>query len=231
MYYLIYKITNQIDGKFYIGSHKTKDLNDNYMGSGKYLKKAQEKYGIENFKKEILFVFDTADEMYKKEAEIVNEDFLATENTYNLKIGGFGGWDYNNTEKGQQLREQSYSKWSKAGNDGFVNRYINDEIFQLEVRDRLQSIRGLALEAYSKKYPNGSFKGKKHSLDTLIKMKESASGKHDDIKNSQYGTIWITNGTISKKISKNDVLPDGWKKGRILKISIAGEEDSNPSGS
>lgn len=99
MFYTIYKITNLLDGKIYIGSHKTKKLDDTYMGSGKYLIAAQKKYGLENFKKDILFVFETADEMYAKEAELVNEEFLMTENTYNLKIGGYGGWDYANNDK------------------------------------------------------------------------------------------------------------------------------------
>lgn len=98
IFYTIYKITNQIDGKFYIGTHKTKNLNDSYMGSGKYLKYAQNKYGIENFNKEILFVCESAEDMYAKEAELVNEEFLATANTYNLKVGGFGGWDYINSD-------------------------------------------------------------------------------------------------------------------------------------
>ncbi len=97
MFYTIYKITNQLDGKIYIGAHKTRELDDGYMGSGKYLKAAQKKYGLENFKKKILFMFDNPEEMYAKEAELVNQDFLMEENTYNLRIGGFGGWDYVNT--------------------------------------------------------------------------------------------------------------------------------------
>ena len=97
MYYTVYKTTNQINGKFYIGTHKTIDLNDAYMGSGILLKRAIQKHGLDNFKKEVLYLFDNPDEMFTKEAEIVTEDFLSEENTYNLKIGGFGGFDYINS--------------------------------------------------------------------------------------------------------------------------------------
>ena len=53
MNYLIYKITNTVNNKIYVGCHKTQNVNDNYMGSGKILQHAIAKYGISKFTKEI----------------------------------------------------------------------------------------------------------------------------------------------------------------------------------
>lgn len=202
MYYLIYKITNKITGKYYVGSHKTKNINDDYMGSGKYLNHAKVKYGIENFEKEILFVYDTAEEMYAKEREIVNEDFLATENTYNLKIGGKGGWDLVNAEgKNKNFDWRQYQKTEKfreSQNKGYLNS-IGKSGF---VRPKINPM---------------AFLNKSHSEETKQIIGEKNSVHQSGSGNSQFGTTWITDGAESKKISKTDVIPDGWKKGRIIK--------------
>jgi len=71
-YYLVYKTTNLINGKIYIGKHETYNLDDGYLGSGKLLLRAIKKYGKVNFKREILFECLTRDEMNMKEAQIVN---------------------------------------------------------------------------------------------------------------------------------------------------------------
>lgn len=91
--FTIYRVTNKVNGKIYIGKHQTKNLEDGYMGSGKNLKRAIKKYGIENFTKEILFIFDTEEEMNSKEKELVTEEFCLREDTYNICEGGKGGWD------------------------------------------------------------------------------------------------------------------------------------------
>jgi hypothetical protein len=90
MYHYFYKITNNINGHFYYGVHSTDDLNDGYMGSGKRLHRAYKKYGVEFFTKEILKFFETKEDAFAYESEIVTEDLVRDQNCYNLMCGGFG---------------------------------------------------------------------------------------------------------------------------------------------
>lgn len=89
-HYLIYKIINNINGKYYIGQHQTNNIFDNYQGSGYLLPIAYSKYGIENFTKIILFDFDNFDDMNNKEYELVqlSSCWPANQMSYNLTVGG-----------------------------------------------------------------------------------------------------------------------------------------------
>lgn len=115
--YIVYKITNLVNGKVYIGVHKTKIIKDDYMGSGRLIRRAINKYGIKNFKKEIIARCDNEEEMYEFEAKLVNDDFLKNCRTYNLINGGFGGWNFvNNNIWTNEKRIQHGKKYgSKAG--------------------------------------------------------------------------------------------------------------------
>ena len=88
IYYTIYQTINLVNNKIYIGQHETVNPNDSYLGSGKILKQAIQKYGSKNFKKEVLFIYDNFNEMNDKETEIVNEEFISRIDTYNIVIGG-----------------------------------------------------------------------------------------------------------------------------------------------
>ena len=59
-----------------------------------------------------------------------------------------------------------------------------------------------------------TFTGRKHNEETKQKIGFSVSKKQSGIHNSQYGTMWITNGIENKKIKKEDIIPEGWYKGR-----------------
>ena len=108
IFYTIYKITNLINNKIYIGCHKTINLNDNYFGSGTKIKEDINKYGKDNFKKEYLFFVSNQEEMYDMESKIVNEIFINDENTYNIVKGGYG-WNKMNDEYKKQITSKAGS--------------------------------------------------------------------------------------------------------------------------
>jgi len=87
-YNYFYKISNKVNGHFYFGIHSTDDLEDGYMGSGHRLHEAYQRYGIENFSKEILKFFKTRKEASMYEAEVVNETLVEDKNCYNMRLGG-----------------------------------------------------------------------------------------------------------------------------------------------
>ena len=122
-YHLIYMIVNKINNKIYIGKHTTKNPYDDYMGSGKAINAAIKKYGLENFEKTILYCFDSEEAAYQKEAEIVTEDFLNQENTYNLITGGIG-WSSNDI-KGAKNPMYNVHRYGK--DNPFFNKKHSEE--------------------------------------------------------------------------------------------------------
>lgn len=87
-YHFVYKVTNLINQKYYIGVHSTDNLEDGYMGSGTAIKNAIQKYGIENFKREILEFVQTTEEKWLAEIKHVTLDVVHDEDSYNMAPGG-----------------------------------------------------------------------------------------------------------------------------------------------
>ncbi len=120
----LYKTTNLINGKFYIGVHRTYDINDGYIGCGVRSQayavatnrfgiksafiRAVVKYGYENFKREILEFFDTVEEAYAREKEIVDLPFLQRKDTYNTALGGKGSIKPSNAEIHRDVIREEY---------------------------------------------------------------------------------------------------------------------------
>jgi group I intron endonuclease len=111
---IIYKTTNLINGKFYVG--KDEKNSPSYLGSGLNLKKAIKKYGVENFKKEILEECLTRDELNNREKYWINELSAITVG-YNISEGGSGGDTYSNNPNLSEIIKKISGK-----NNHFFNK-------------------------------------------------------------------------------------------------------------
>lgn len=209
-YYTIYKTTNKINGKIYIGCHKTNDLEDGYMGSGKILLYAIDKYGVENFIKEIIEVFDNPKAMFEMEATLVNEEFVNSTETYNICEGGKGGFGYINANG------LGFHNYNIPHADGLARHqwlYANDESYRLNysIKRRAIALRDNFGQAFA---------GKRHTSDSKIKIGIASSIHQMGNGNSQYGTMWIYSNELRqcKRINKTHPIPPGWVRGRKMKF-------------
>ena len=214
MYYYIYQITNLNNGKIYVGKHKSAKhpFENGYFGSGKQITAAIKKYGVDNFKKEVLCYCNDAHEMAVKESEIVTEDFVKRSDTYNMHKGGYGGWDHWNGSK--QHKENAINGGKKAAKR--LNEFIaeqktnNTEWWQNWYAKVCETNKELTLRSQT---PEVKAK-RKNTFKTI--------GHSQGEKNSQFGRIWISNVLTKevKRITISDTIPEGWvrgKKGHVIK--------------
>ena len=233
MHFYTYKITNLINGKIYVGVHKTTNLEDGYMGSGVVLKRSISKHGIENFKKEILMFHDNETDMFELEELIVDRAFVDRSDTYNIKLGGQGGFDHLNRDHAEMVRRMklamSVVKKNRAEIPGYADALRKRQ--SLETSNRWKNPKYATKVSNSIKMSiakNGHvWLGRNHSEESKAKLKESfAKIEHQQgTKNSMYGKMWIHSLEERKStcINNNEPIPTGWMKGRKMFKVLIGE--------
>jgi hypothetical protein len=183
--------------------HKTKNLDDGYIGSGKLLRRAIKKYGLENFSTVILHIFDEEWKMKVAEKILV---VLDKEISYNLCPGGKGGWGYINKNGLVDYKTSA----SKGGSS---------------LRDRLSSNSSL-----KKKWTESIGIALRNKINTdtayrsmhYAKLKVMNSRDRSGAKNPSYRKIWIKNmlSNENRRVSIDSLdlmLSDGWTIGMIKK--------------
>lgn len=204
MKHIIYQITNTRNGKIYIGYHGTDNINDGYMGSGTYLKNALKiaKFiGDESMIKEILHEFETKEEALQMEKQIVNDEFVNREDTYNLKVGGQGGWDHTHKDPVQIEKRRVGNK--KAIEEG---RHASWKLTK-EQRSALSS------------GENNGFYGKSHNNLTKQKISQASKIDKEELEkriqdyinddksygiNQRMGRLWNISGQAASRFMKQN---------------------------
>ena len=182
-FYGIYKVTNKVNGKMYIGQHITDDLDDGYLGSGTIIRRAVEKYGEECFTKEWLEFTDNKADLDYLERMYVDEEWLARPDTYNLKLGGMGGTarGENAPWYGKKMSIELRQKMSEAHKGQkpwcagkkmslWIRRKLSEAHKGKKRTEEAKAKTSMSLKGHR----NWSKKGWRHSEETKKKLREIA---------------------------------------------------------
>lgn len=212
-YGYIYKITNNVNGKIYIGQKKSPVLIETYWGSGKLITQAIKKYGIENFSREILQWCSCKEELNQQEVYFISIFKSRDSNVgYNLSPGG------TSINSGRHFSEEHKRKISEANKGRKASEKTRSKLS--EVHKGLQAgekhpLYGKHHSKETKKLMSEAHMGIKMSDETRkrmsiakqnisVQLRESISAR---MKGNQIGRgrIWINNGKISKMVYPNEI--------------------------
>jgi hypothetical protein len=216
-FHIIYKTTCLVTGKFYIGMHSTNDLDDGYMGSGKYLRNSISKHGLEKHIMEILEYLPSRDKLRLREAELVNQDMLLNFDCMNLALGGDGGWELVNSNRTDAEWKAIQQAGGKAVLQLLSTRHAekmkSDQAYSANIAEKIKL--GIA----NMKTPR--IWEYKHTEESKKKIVSAKKGKYLGISNPSSGKPWIYHLELKqcKKIQAEELeayLAEGWLKGRKM---------------
>jgi len=216
MAYTVYKTTNLANGKFYLGVHKTENQADDYLGSGKYLRRAIAKYGTNSFQKEVLFLFENPAVAFECERDLVAA-VLGNKLCMNMKHGGDGGFDFINSHG---LNDQPAA--AKKAEEARIKLIQENPVFRKAWIEQCKRAGTAASKspvwrvAVKPGLAKGvkTWTGHKHSAQFCKSQKERMLG----VRNPSYGTRWMFRNDVEQKVKSSDVeqfFEAGWSFGRL----------------
>lgn len=246
-YHIIYKTVNQINNKFYIGAHSTDDIEDGYLGSGSNLVLAIKKYGVNAFQKEVLHIYDNPQDMFEKEKQIVNCEFISRPDVYNIVEGGYGGFNkgstglkhIHNPMTGERMAvhpaaiDRMISEGWKLGRN--MSSTTNTAWIHLGLEKKMvspENLKNFISLGWKIGLPKSPTFGKtwiyfpstdEYSLcenNVLNLMLEQGWIKKKWAPIEKGSSCWITNGSQNKRISLDELenwIQSGWKRGSTQK--------------
>ena len=149
MKYIVYITKNLVNNINYIGVHKTKDpeVFDGYIGCGVYVNKpssynnpvtpfqyAVKKYGPKQFVRSIIKIFDTEQEAYQLEKELVTIDVINSKSYYNVCLGGKIPAKVYKTVYQYQINGELLKSWKIEDACNFYNINYNTLLVAISTR-------------------------------------------------------------------------------------------------
>ena len=195
MFGYIYKTTNTINNKIYVGQHKTdKDcLDESYIGSGKLLLEAIAKYGREKFICEIIEWCETEEELNDREIYYIKELKSTTDfGNYNISDGGF-------VPRFSGVRNGMYG--------------VHRPKTEAEKQHLSEVLKGRAVKGHP-----WTEKQRETYVSTFVEYNKTRD--YSEVSKALTGSKMMTDGNVQKWIKPDDIqkmLDEGWVIGSCKK--------------
>jgi group I intron endonuclease len=206
--WILYQTTNLLNFKIYVGVHKVADTprSRQYLGSGDRLRAAIKKYGTKNFARKTLAEFSCCEDVYKAEAELVNQAFVDREDTYNICLGGRGGVNFTKEMKAK-LSESHKGKTHGAEARAKISAFNKGKVTSEETKAKIGAAhKGKKLPPHSEKT-----KANKRAATTHLSLPVVINGAYYSSKNFAAKNENVYISTLINRVKSNNPKWVEWR--------------------